>query len=128
MKLLGSTSRYSLQEGKSRVAEREARRQEAAEESKRETARRIKKRASSNTLVARVEDAKLKLAGWTVAQAIAAFDAVSMVERDVYLLAEELTRNRVGIIKNFSPVRQSVRDAYVAQTSDPDAEAPDNKE
>jgi hypothetical protein len=100
--------------GKTRVQMREEARMERAHEAHTQ-ARRMSERARGVGLTERVDKAKVKMNGQNVAQAIQTIQLSSLTDRDYFLLAEEFTRNRTGVLRAFGPVKRAVREAYLAE-------------
>lgn len=96
----------------SRWEERNARRQESKRLAM--EAAIARSRRNRKSVAERVELAKARLTGTTVAQAIAIIQGVSSADYDIYMLAEEFGQNRRGVLKQFGPPRNSVRTEYLA--------------
>lgn len=92
-----------------RQRNRELQQQIAAEAAE----RRAKRGAESADLVRRVEEAKRKLGGQNVAQAVQTIELASPAERNHYLLAEKYGAARIGVLRSFGPPSRSSENAYI---------------
>jgi hypothetical protein len=120
----GAARPLEVQLGKRDRATVEARREVQAEarnrrEENRQLNLRIAEEASARRLernrgniVERVDRAGERLASTPPAASIAIIEALSPAEREVYLLAEETTRNRQEVLRMFPPPRKGTREQF----------------
>ncbi len=126
MKQMASTS-FAVLDSKQRMKEREARRAEnAAKDLEASLARLAKKERDS--IDDRVGRAVERLRGANVSTAINIIGACHSRDRDVYLLAEEITLNRKSVLQRFPDVRKSIRLAYFGSEEEAVSSAADSDE
>lgn len=98
-------------------------RQEAREANAREEQKlldRASERRQKLTMDDRVGAAVRKLTGSSVAQAVGLIEGLADVERDPYLIAEEISQNRPGVLRAFPKPRKASRIAYFGTDLEPD--------
>lgn len=100
-------------------AKREAARAQAHQEAREAQERR--KARNSRSLVARVEEATKLLKGRSAQDTVLLIEGKNMEDREVLLLAEEEDRNRVTVLRSFSPVRNVTRDRLAHDRAAPAA-------
>ena len=99
----------------SRWAERDARRRANSQLARDAAVARSRKPRAS--LAARVEAAKVVLAGKNATGALQTIQTTSPQDRDVYILAEQYGQARRGVLKLLGPPRNSVKEQYLAEVA-----------